>query len=156
MAPSVTHPSATGDFLVSLTRLQLRSSLYLPHFFWHTWRSVRQIKHIKGFRGGRLARDASGAYWTVTVWEDLAAMRDFRNTGAHMTAMPKLLHWCNEASVARWQQEHAGLPDGAEMLEKMRALGRVSKVSRPTAEHVAGSTAGSTAPVPGPRFSPAG
>jgi hypothetical protein len=148
------HAAPPGAALVSLTRLRLRSARYLPAFFWHMWRSLRQVRRVPGFHAGRLGRDAHGGYWTVTVWDDLAAMREYRNNGAHMTAMPKLMGWCDEASVAHWQQDQRTLPDAAGMLEKMRALGRVSKVRYPSAAHAAGQVAGSGAPFDGPAIYP--
>lgn len=138
--------------LVSLTRLRLRSGRYLVPFFWHTWRSMRQARRAPGYHAGRMARDAHGGYWTVTAWDDLAAMRAFRDSGAHRSAMPKLMHWCDEASVAYWQQDGSVLPDGDAMLEKMHALGRLSKVRHPTPDHAAGRTAGSGKPFDGPRI----
>lgn len=88
---------------VSLTRLKLRSRRYLPAFAWHTWRSVRQVKHAPGFRSGALARDPHGGFWTLTLWQDEASMRAYRNTGSHRKAMPKLIGWCDEAAVAHWE-----------------------------------------------------
>lgn len=142
--------ASTGVTHISLTRLRLRSARFLAPFFWHMWRSTRQVRRAAGFHGGRVARDAHGGYWTVTMWDDLAAMRAYRNGGAHLAAMPKLAHWCDEASVAHWQHDGTMLPDADAMLERMHALGRVSKVRHPSAAHAAGRTAGSGKPFDGP------
>ncbi len=82
-------------------------------------------------------RDPGNAFWTVTAWEDEAAMRSFRGSGAHMKAMPKLLDWCDEASVAHWEQEGAELPLWSEAHRRMVAEGRLSKVRRPSAAQLA-------------------
>jgi hypothetical protein len=126
---------------VSLTRLRLRSRRFLPGFSWHTWRSVRQLKRSAGFRTGALGRDADGGLWTITVWDDEGAMRAYRNTGSHMKAMPKLIGWCDEAAIAHWERDGAGLPDPAEALERMRDTGRLSKVRHPSPAHAARETA---------------
>lgn len=116
---------------VSVTRLRLRSVRFLPGFAWNTWRSMRQVRRAPGFLGGRLAGDKGLTAWTLTVWESEPAMRAYRNTGTHMDAMPKLLNWCDEASVAHWEQQTSEVPDYA-AARKLGEIGRVSKVSHPS------------------------
>jgi len=81
-----------------------------------------------------LFRDAHLVFWTVTAWEDEAAMRAFMMSGAHRRAMPKLLDWCDEAAVAHWTQETAPLPDLAEAYRRIVAEGRSSKVHYPSVD----------------------
>src|SRR6202790_3969005 len=96
--------------LISVTRLRVRSSIYLPEFLWDTFKSLRQVERSSGFVGGRLLVNAKNVFWTMTVWKDQAAMNAFRTGGAHRMAMPKLLNWCNEAAVVHWTKESAGIP----------------------------------------------
>jgi hypothetical protein len=84
--------------LISVTRLRVRSFIYLPQFFWHTFKSIRQAERSSGFLGGRLLVNAKNVFWTMTAWKDQAAMNAYRTGGAHRRAMPKLLNWCNEAA----------------------------------------------------------
>ena len=70
----------------------------------------RQVKRAKGFVIGGLLPDSERTFWTMTVWENRAAMLAFMTSGAHKQAMPKLLDWCDEASVAGWEQEDSALP----------------------------------------------
>ena len=60
------------------------------------------------------ARRESGLiFWTRTVWRDEVAMRVFVRSGPHKRVMPKLLHWCDEASVVHWfGRSGSGLPTG--------------------------------------------
>jgi hypothetical protein len=132
--------------LVSLTRLRIRSYRFLPQFLWHTWRSVRQLKRAPGYLTGSIGRDPSGAFWTVTLWRDESSMRAYRNTDAHMRAMPKLILWCDEAAVGHYEQDSSTLPDGAEALERMRSTGRVSKVRHPSPPHQAREAAPTPTP----------
>ena len=125
----------------SVTRLQLRSAWRLPLFMWHTLRAAKQAADSHGFLGGYLASESVRAFWTVTVWNDETAMRSFRNTGAHMVAMPKLLDWCDEASFAHWSQPEAQVPSRSVAVDRMLAHGRLSKVRRPSAEHQGGRLA---------------
>lgn len=124
-------------FFVSVTRLRIRSWLYVPQFVWHTLQATRQVLRAPGFLGGRLLRESNNALWTVTVWEDAEAMKAYRSSGGHMKAMPKLLEWCDEASIGHWSQVSEELPSWSEAHQKMAAEGRVSKVSHPSAVQAA-------------------
>lgn len=131
---------------VSATRLHLRSKLHLAPFSWHTLRSAGQAKRSPGFLRGCLGGDAQGGAWTLTLWESEAAMRAFRNSGAHMRAMPRLLNLCDEASFAHWQVEGDTLPTMEEAHERVRTAGRLSKVRRPSAAQAAGATVSAGVP----------
>jgi Domain of unknown function (DUF3291) len=120
---------------VSLTRLRLRSIRFVPVFALNAFRSVAQIRKSSGFRGGATLADRSWTFWTMTLWDSQENMRAFMNSGAHKRAMPRLLHWCDEASVAHWTQPDASLPSWTEANEKLRQLGRPSKVLNPSPNH---------------------
>jgi quinol monooxygenase YgiN len=122
---------------VSVTRLRIRKWRYLPAFFYYTLLSAWQARRAAGNLGLSIHRDAGQVYWTITVWRDEAAMREFRNHGAHLRAMPKLRDWCDEATYAHWEQESATPPDLATGYERLIAEGIVSKVKHPSAEHEA-------------------
>src|SRR5689334_19054407 len=122
--------------LVSVTRLHLRSAKYFVPFAIYSLLSSRQARHSKGNLGVRLLRDASHAFWTLTSWHDEESMRAFMMSGVHRRAMPKLLDWCDEASVAHWRQETAELPDWRQAHRKMIEQGRPSKVRFPSEDHL--------------------
>jgi hypothetical protein len=90
---------------VSLTRLRVRSIRYLPFFAIHTPRALRQVKKAPGFMSGVLLPDRSWTFWTMTAWDERENMRRYMTPGAHKSAMPQLIQWCDEASVAHWDQE---------------------------------------------------
>jgi heme-degrading monooxygenase HmoA len=119
---------------ISITRLRVRSLLYLPPFLWHAIRSMRQAQRAPGFLGGKTLREARNAFWTLTAWQDAAAMNAFRISGAHRLAMPKLLSWCDEASVAHWTRESPELPTWPEVHRRMIQEGKPSKVNYPSAD----------------------
>ena|ERR1700679_2190354 len=120
---------------VSLTRLRIRSIRFLPVFVIYTLRARGQARRSAGFRGGALLLDRSWTFWTMTAWADEASMRAYRNTDAHKAAMPHLLDWCDEASIAHWLQPDATLPSWLEADKKMREIGRTSKVRHPSPHH---------------------
>jgi hypothetical protein len=76
--------------------------------------------------------DANFAFWTRTLWQDEEAMRAFMVSGAHRRMMPRLLEWCDEASVAHWTQDPCEIPSWLEAHGRMRAQGRRSKMNHPS------------------------
>jgi hypothetical protein len=62
-------------------------------------------------------------------------MRNFMTSGAHRNVMPKLLDWCDEASVAHWHQTEQDFPSWEEVAHRMRVEGRASKVHHPSLTH---------------------
>ena len=71
-------------------------------------------------------------FWTVTEWGDAKAMQAYRRTGAHLKAMPKLLEWCDEASVATLEDASEIPIEPAEAARRLRLDGRISKVRKPS------------------------
>jgi hypothetical protein len=120
---------------VSLTRLRIRSIRFMPLFAIHAFRSRMQVSSAPGFQTGALLADRSRTFWTMTAWDSQESMRAYMTTGAHKKAMPRLLHWCDEASVAHWTQPDATLPSWMEADRRMRDSGRASKVSHPSPRH---------------------
>ncbi len=122
---------------VSITRLRIRALRFLPAFFLHTMRAQRQLRQARGFQAGGLLPDRGWTFWTMTVWDSQEDMRAYMMNGAHRAAMPRLLNWCDEASVAHWEQTDARLPSWEEADLRMRQSGRTSKVRHPSPDHAA-------------------
>ena len=95
-------------------------------------RSAQQAKSAEGNVAVSVLRQPQNTYWTRTVWTSEAAMKAFMLAGAHRGVMRKLLNWCDEAALAHWTQDSTVLPDWPEAHEKMRAIGRTSKVNHPS------------------------
>jgi hypothetical protein len=120
---------------ISITRLRIRSIRFLPAFTVHTLRSRNQVRRAPGFQGGSLLLDRRWAFWTMTAWDRQDSMRRYMTAGAHRVAMPRLLDWCDEASVVHWTQPETALPSWAEADRRMRESGRPSKVRHPSPQH---------------------
>src|ERR1700676_4026327 len=115
--------------LISVTRLRVRSFIYLPQFVWDTFKSMRQVERSSGFLGGRLLVNAKSVFWTMTAWKDEAAMNAYRTGGAHRKAMPKLFKWCNEAAAVHWTEESSDIPVWQAAQQHIAEEGRLSKVN---------------------------
>jgi heme-degrading monooxygenase HmoA len=122
---------------VSVTRLRVRALRFVPQFAVYAIRSALQVRRSAGFLGGALMRDNGKAFWTVTVWSDAKAMEAYRIGGIHRAAMPKLLNWCDEASVTHWIQDSTDAPLWPEAYGRMAAEGRASKVNNPSPAQLA-------------------
>lgn len=122
---------------VSVTRLRVRALRFLPAFFLHTMRTRSQVAAAPGFLAGSLLPDRRWTFWTLTLWDNKDSMRAYMTSGAHRIAMPKLMDWCDEASVVHWDEAIAVLPTWVEAEARMRGEGRPSKVRHPSADHAA-------------------
>jgi len=118
--------------LVSITRLRLRSWLFFPGFVWYAMRSDMQARRAPGNRAVKTMREPGNIFWTATAWDSENAMKQFRGSDAHGRVMPKLLNWCDEASVARWTQDTDVLPTWQDAHRRMVAEGRRSRVHHPS------------------------
>lgn len=117
----------------SITRLRLRSIFSLPAFARETRAITEQAKQAPGFIEGAVLAEGRLVFWTRTVWESAEAMKAFRDSGAHRESMPKLIEWCDEASVAQWEEEPTR--DWAAIYERMAETGRLTRVRRPSKAH---------------------
>jgi hypothetical protein len=122
---------------VSVTRLRLRALRFVPGFFLHAIGANAQVRRATGFRDGALLPDRRWTFWTMTVWDSPEDMRAYILSGSHKAAMPRLLNWCDEASIVHWDQGDARLPSWQEADQRMRRDGRVSKVRYPSTDHAA-------------------
>jgi hypothetical protein len=124
--------------LAAVTRLRIRSLRFFPLFIVGAFRSRRQALRADGCLAADVRTIRGRVFWTRTLWRDEAAMRSFMVGGAHRWVMPKLLHWCDEASLVHWEQDT--LPEWREAEDRLRASGRVSRVRNPSPAHARGET----------------
>lgn len=123
---------------ISTTRLHIRIVRYVLPFFEYILGISCQIKRAQGFLGGKLLYEPMTTFWTMTVWTAESEMRAFQTSDAHGAAMPKLLDWCDEASIAHWIQQDTNLPDWQSAHKRMVNEGRLSKIHHPSLAQVAG------------------
>ncbi len=80
--------------------------------------------------------DRRWTFWTLTVWDSQTSMRTYLLSGDHKRVMPRLLDWCDQASLAHWESTFDQLPAWPEVDRRMRSEGRTSKVRNPAPGHV--------------------
>jgi Domain of unknown function (DUF3291) len=121
--------------VVSITRLRVRSWIYLPAFLLRALRIGGQAKRAPGNLGAKILNDRRRTFWTCTCWDSETAMRAFMLGPPHGPAMRKLLEWCDEASLVHWSQPRPELPTWREAHERLWREGRRSKVNHPSEDH---------------------
>jgi hypothetical protein len=126
----------------------------LPQFLFQALRSIGQARRAPGYLGGWTGNDSEGGFWTATVWQNLDAMRAFRNSGAHLRAMPKLLRMSDQASFTQFTQDGIVAPTPDAAYHQLKREGRLSKVNAPSPEHLAGEKVGRTTPIPARHWTP--
>ena len=123
--------------LVSITRLRVRSWLYLPAFVIQSLRIARQAARAEGNLAVKLLRDRRSAFWTATSWSSEGSMKTFMHAKPHGPTMRSLLQWCDEAALVHWTQPGADLPSWEEAHRRIQQEGRPSKVYHPSAAQTA-------------------
>jgi hypothetical protein len=121
--------------IVSVTRLRVRSWIYLPAFFLRSLLIARQVKSAPGNLAVKFLNDSRKTFWTCTSWESETAMKTFMLATPHGPAMRKLLEWCDEAALVHWSQPTPELPAWTEAHARMQREGRTSKVNHPSENH---------------------
>jgi Domain of unknown function (DUF3291) len=121
--------------LVSVTRLRLRSIRYLLAFFWYAIRSESQAKRAPGNLQARTQAKGWLTFWTLTVWENEAAMRQYMLAGAHREAMTKLTEWCDEAALTHWMQDPAIAPRWKIAEQQLAEHGKFTPLKYPSQAH---------------------
>jgi hypothetical protein len=101
-------------------------------FIFYAIRTSRQAKKTEGNIAVSLLRDADNTFWTRTVWTNQSALKAFMLSGPHGRVMRRLMEWCDEAALVRWEQESDQAPDWHEAHGRLQQDGRRSKVSHPS------------------------
>jgi hypothetical protein len=95
-----------------------------PLFLRWSLLSAVQAKRAPGTLRVTGLGDSNLTFWTLTVWSNEQSMRAFMLSGPHKRAMPKLVKWCDEASVVHWHQETAEPPSWSEAHRRKLDLSR--------------------------------
>ena len=94
---------------VSVTGFRPKGFARLPAFWWRTITSIAQARRAPGNCAAML-KMVDGVYHTITVWSDIASMKRFVTSGAHLRAMKDFrklgsgrTYGCTRESVPDWQ-----------------------------------------------------
>jgi len=104
-------PDPDAQYLALLTYLPLRRFWTLPAFMRFVLAVQGQLAGAAGLLGYTLrAWPFSRRFWTLSVWDDEAALRQFVVAQPHRDVMGKLRGRMGATSFTRWQVRGSDLP----------------------------------------------
>lgn len=99
------------EYLVFLSFLPLRRFRDFPAFARHDIRITRQMQTAPGLVGySKLGRPWVKRFWTLSAWEDEAALAGFVHAGSHVRTMAELPPRMGPTRFVRWTLPRAALP----------------------------------------------
>ena len=99
------------DCVALLSYLPLRSIWRIPWFLMHAARVRRQLRASSGLIGYSLrAQFAARRFWTLSVWEDAAALQAFVTAPPHAAVMKALAPHMGATRFTRWIVKSSELP----------------------------------------------
>ncbi|MBW8486469.1 hypothetical protein [Actinomadura parmotrematis] len=106
--------SADGaDAVVMASRFELASAWRSPVFLLHSLRLWRQARRAPGALGVALrAAPLSGVFWTLSAWQDRAALARYARTDPHGRVLAAVRPWTRSADFVYWETPIGGLPAG--------------------------------------------
>jgi heme-degrading monooxygenase HmoA len=130
--------------LIVATRMKVNRTRDVPAFFRTALAVAHQSQRSPGFRGGAMRVEPGRTFWTLSAWEDAAAMSAFRDTGAHRDAVPALAGWADEAFFVAWSQPDGRIPRWSDLRGELPGRPVFADLDRPSDGHRRRDT-------PGPR-----
>jgi quinol monooxygenase YgiN len=99
------------DYVALLSYLPLRSFWGLPRLLVYTARIRRQLRASSGLIGYSLrAQVAARRFWTLSAWEDEAALQAFVTAPPHAAVVQALAPHMGATRFTRWIVQAADLP----------------------------------------------
>lgn len=95
--------------IVVVTRLSPRGLSGLRAALTLSGPVVDQLSSLPGFSGGRLLVDRRRDLWTLTTWQDRAALATFREL--HEPVAARLDEVAVASATSAWQQDPGEVPD---------------------------------------------
>ncbi|MFZ1119548.1 MAG: antibiotic biosynthesis monooxygenase [Candidatus Binataceae bacterium] len=99
------------DYVALLSYLPLNSAWHLPRLVLYSTRIRRQLRTSSGLIGYSLrARVAAKQFWTLSAWEDAAALQAFVAAPPHVAIMKALAPYMGATRFVRWSVKGSELP----------------------------------------------
>ena len=99
------------DYVALLSYLPLNSACQLPRLLLYSTRIRRQLRTSSGLIGYSLrAQLAAKQFWTLSAWEDEAALQAFVAAPPHVAIMKALVPHMGATRFVRWNVKGSELP----------------------------------------------
>ena len=112
-SPWQSYSAAAPDreYVALLSYLPLNSAWHIPWLVLYSTRIRRQLSTSPGLIGYALrAQIAAKRFWTLSAWEDAAALKAFVAGPPHVTIMKALAPYMGATSFVRWNVKGSELP----------------------------------------------
>ncbi len=104
-------PDASKEYLAIVTYLPVKHYRTVPSVAKHSYKVEKQLIETQGLIGYSMgSKPWSKQFWTVSVWEDEAALMAFAFSGAHKDTMSRLYTDMGATKFARWKVLGADVP----------------------------------------------
>jgi len=105
------QPDPEREYLVLLTALPLKHWRDLGAFLLYAWRIHGQLRRTPSLLGySLLAHLLQRQFWTLSVWEDEAALQQFVVAHPHSHVMEALQEKMGQTRFVRWRIRGAEFP----------------------------------------------
>ena len=99
------------EYLVLLSFLPLKRRRRIPSLLLSAIRITRQLQGSAGLIGYSLYTElVAGRFWTLSVWEDEAALQAFVHAAPHVETMRNLIPHMGPTRFVRWTVVGTGIP----------------------------------------------
>ena len=108
---SFAAPRADKEYVALLSFLPLKRYRTIPKFAGLTMETMRQLAKSRGLIGYSLGAELlRKRFWTLSVWEDRQALRDFVEQIPHSRIMQDLAPHMDKTAFAEWTVRAADIP----------------------------------------------
>jgi len=105
------RPDPDREYLVLLSELPLKRFRDLGAFLLYTWRIQSQLRHTPGLLGYSLrAHIRARQFWTLSVWEHEAALKQFVVENPHGYVMTELREKMDQTRFVQWRVRGSEFP----------------------------------------------
>jgi heme-degrading monooxygenase HmoA len=109
-----------------VSSLPLKSHWRIPAFVRYSVQIAKQLNSAPGLLGySLLARVLAKRFWTLSVWENDEALREFVEKAPHVKVMASIAPHVGETKFERWKVKGSEVP-----LKWEDALRRIEEISK--------------------------
>lgn len=101
----------TSEYIALLSYLPLKKYRAIPRFLQFSFQIQKQLRDTPGVIGYSLrAKLVSRDFWTLSVWENEKALRDFVAKVPHGEAMKAMIPHMGPSKFTQWKVNASALP----------------------------------------------
>ncbi len=118
-----------------MTRLKLKSMVYLLPFWIQNEQVVHQLRSSQGFLKGKELATPNLSMWTATLWDSREDIRDFYLSGSHKKVMRNIDKWSSEAVTGHQEVDFLEIPDWEQIRQELTRNGYFINLKDASSKH---------------------